>query len=117
MYNSQLELIEKLPREEDMKKYQKSMDEKYPTEEPVTADKVIETLKQEAENTVIPKKDEPDIKVEMSGDKENNSQSTQQKPESEIVFNSLANENIKINYVNQNTNTNRKKNRNKNKRN
>ncbi|MBQ5564889.1 MAG: DivIVA domain-containing protein [Clostridia bacterium] len=117
MYNSQLELIEKLPRDEDMKKYQKSMDEKYPTEQPVTADKVIETLKQEAENAVIPKKDEPDIKVEMSGDKENNSEASPQKPDAEIVFNSLTNENIKINYVNQNTNTNRKKNRNKNKRN
>ena len=115
--NSQLELIEKLPREEDMKKYQKSMDEKYPTEEPVTADKVIETLKQEAENTVIPKKDEPDIKVEMSGDKENKGEDAQQKSENDIVFNSLTNENIKINYVNQNTNTNRKKNRNRNKRN
>ena len=117
MYNSQLELIEKLPRDEDMKKYQKSMDEKYPTEQPVTADKVVEELKQEAENAVIPKKDEPDIKVEMSGDKENNSEASPQKPDAEIVFNSLTNENIKINYVNQNTNTNRKKNRNKNKRN
>ena len=70
-----------------------------------------------AENAVIPKKDEPDIKVEMSGDKENNSEASPQKPDAEIVFNSLTNENIKINYVNQNTNTNRKKNRNKNKRN
>ena len=116
MYNSQLELIEKLPREEDMKKYQESMDKNYQTEQPVTADKVVEELKQQAENTVIPKKDEPDIKVEMSGDKEVKTE-TEQKSDEEVVFNSLKNENIKINFVNQNTNTNRRKNRNKNKRN
>ncbi len=121
MYNSQLELIERLPREEDMKKYQADMKKNYPTEQPVTADKVVEELKQEAENAVIPKKDKPDIKVEVNGDKENKDENSGEtavsKPEDEIVFNSLTDENIKIKFVNQNTNNNRRKNRNKNKRN
>ena len=112
MYNSQLELIEKLPREEDMKKYQESMNTKYPTEQPLTANKVVEELKQQVESAVIPKKDEPDIKVEV-----NSGEKTESKSEDEVVFNSLGNENIKINYVNQNTNSSRRKNRNKNKRN
>ncbi len=98
MYQNHLALIEKLPERQKCEEYQKDMKENYPTEEPVTADAVVEKLKEQAENAEIPKRDERQITVEMPGQKKE-----EEPAEEEIVFNSSGvSQNIKINFINEN---------------
>lgn len=123
MYKKHLEMINSLPERQKCREYQESLNENYPTEEPVTADAVVEQLKTEAEETVVPKRDERKITVEMQGSKNRSAGKKENKTEApqentdEVVFNSsgasqqfsdIKNENIKINFVNTNDNSEKK---------
>lgn len=98
MYERQTEFVKNLPDNEECRKYQKSMNENYPTEKPHTADEVVEEIKENAEKTVIPKKDGRRITVEKSDGKTEIS-------EDEVVFNSTGMaqkfDGLKINYINE----------------
>ncbi len=98
MYKKQVEFVEKLPCDEDCKKYQASMNENYPTEKPVTSETVIEKLKENAEKAPIHKKEGRQITVETSDGKK-------EIAEDEVVFNSSGVSNkfdgLKINFVNE----------------
>ncbi len=121
MYKKHLEMINSLPEKQKCREYQESLDENYPTEEPVTADAVVDKLKEEAEKTVVPKRDEREITVEMSKGKTSRAEGKEETAVphdgEEIVFNSsgasqkfadIKNENIKINFVNTNDTSEKK---------
>lgn len=138
MYKKHLEWINNLPREQECKKYQQELKENYPTEEPVTADAVVERLKNDAEKAVIPKRDEREITVEIPDnkktvsdtDKKNDNEkpvsetesvdkkeSSKEEVSEEVVFNSsgaspkfsdIKNENVTINFVNTNDTSEKK---------
>ena len=98
MYKKQIEFVEKLPCDEECKKYQAGMNESYPTEKPLTADTVVEKLRENAEKAEIHKKEGRQITVETSDGK-------REIAEDEVVFNSsgVANkfDGLKINFVNE----------------